>query len=153
MVVADVLDPNTGDFNGVSITVDRDQDLDVALFVLAHLFGHTVQWNTSAELRELGIRASSLDQRLSDEQLLRVRAYEREASEYALSLFHQAGIFDLDSWLSDWCAADWAYLETAYRKGQRPPDFRSFFHTGAERLRPRPIPPFHPTRWVSRYSF
>ena len=40
--ISDVLDPNTGDFDGVSIKVDYDQDLEVALFVLIHLFGHTV---------------------------------------------------------------------------------------------------------------
>ena len=40
--LGDVLDPNTGDFDGMSIKVDYDQDLETALFVLIHLFGHTV---------------------------------------------------------------------------------------------------------------
>jgi hypothetical protein len=40
--ISDVLDPNTGDFDGVSIKIDYDQDLEIALFVLVHLFGHTV---------------------------------------------------------------------------------------------------------------
>jgi hypothetical protein len=40
--ISDVLDPNTGDFDGSCIKVDYDQDLEVALFVLVHLFGHTV---------------------------------------------------------------------------------------------------------------
>lgn len=40
--ISDVLDPNTGDFDGMSIKVDYDQDLETALFVLIHLFGHTV---------------------------------------------------------------------------------------------------------------
>ena len=40
--ISDVLDPNTGDFDGCSIKIDYDQDLEVALFVLIHLFGHTV---------------------------------------------------------------------------------------------------------------
>jgi hypothetical protein len=40
--ISDVIDPNTGDFDGASIKVDYDQELEVALFVLVHLFGHTV---------------------------------------------------------------------------------------------------------------
>ena len=40
--ISDVLDPNTGDFDDISIKVDYDQDLETALFVLIHLFGHTV---------------------------------------------------------------------------------------------------------------
>ena len=40
--ISDVLDPNTGDFDGTQIKIDYDQDLETALFVLVHLFGHTV---------------------------------------------------------------------------------------------------------------
>ena len=52
--IADVLDPNTGDFDGVSIKVDYDLDLDLAFYILLHLFGHSVQWNLSEEYRILG---------------------------------------------------------------------------------------------------
>jgi len=151
--IADVLDPNTGDFNGVEIAVDHDQEVGVALFVLAHLFGHTVQWNVSEELRELGIEASSLDASPGPERLEGIRRYEREASEYALTLFHEAGVDDLDPWLSDWAEADWRYLSAAYAGRALPGDFRAFLGPGAPLLAPRPVPPFTPTRWVSRYSF
>jgi hypothetical protein len=151
--IADVLDPNTGDFNGVEIAVDHDQEVDVALFVLAHLFGHTVQWNVSEELRQLGIEASSLDAGPSPGRLEAIRLYEREASEYALTLFHEAGVDDLDAWLSGWAEADWRYLSAAYAGEALPGDFRAFLVSGAPLLAPRPIPPFTPTRWVSRYAF
>ncbi|HPA51930.1 MAG TPA: hypothetical protein PLP50_10055 [Thermoanaerobaculia bacterium] len=151
--IADVLDPNTGDFDGVEIAVDHDQEVDVALFVLAHLFGHTVQWNVSEELRELGIAASSLDASPGPERLEAIRRYEREASEYALALFHEAGVEDLDAWLSDWAEADWRYLSAAYAGKALPGEFRAHLRPGAALLVPRSIPPFQPTRWVSRYSF
>jgi hypothetical protein len=151
--ISDVLDPNTGDFNGVEIAVDHDQEVDVALFVLAHLFGHTVQWNVSEDLRALGIEASSLAANPSPERLEAIRLYEREASEYAMTVFHEAGVTDLDAWLSGWAEADWQYLSAAYAGKALPGDFRAFLGPGAPLLVPRPIPPFTPTRWVSRYSF
>ena len=46
-----MVDPNTGDFDGQRILLDYEQDLEVALFVLVHLFGHTVQWNVSEKWR------------------------------------------------------------------------------------------------------
>ena len=77
--ICDVLDPNTGDFDGASIQVDYDQDLEMALFVLIHLFGHTVQWNVSDTLRHLG-QASQTGGK-SDEELRLIYAYERDAYE------------------------------------------------------------------------
>ena len=62
VVISDVVDPNTGDFDGERILLDYDQDLEVALFVLVHLFGHTAQWCTSDAYRKLGLdAATSLD--------------------------------------------------------------------------------------------
>ena len=52
--ISDVLDPNTGDFDGVRIMIDYANDLEMAFFVLIHLFGHTVQWNLSEEFRIIG---------------------------------------------------------------------------------------------------
>ena len=53
VTIADVVDPNTGDFDGQRILLDYEQDLEVAVFVLVHLFGHTVQWNVSEKWRNL----------------------------------------------------------------------------------------------------
>ncbi len=150
VILTHVLDPNTGDFDGAEIKVDPENDLDVALFVLAHLFGHTVQWTTDEHLRELGLAyaTSAPPAELLDE----VRLYERDASRLALQLFHDAEVSGFDQWLSDWAAADWGFLEHFYRTGERL-DFRRFLKGGTPLLEPLPIPSFTPTRWCSRYSF
>jgi hypothetical protein len=150
VVISDVLDPNTGDFDGASIKLDYANDLDVAVFVLAHLFGHTAQWATNQRQRELGTIYASKAPPL--ELWEEVKTYERDASRIALQLFHDAGIDELDQWLSDWAEADWAYLENFYRTGEKG-DFRRFLKEGGARvLAPMAIPTFTPEKWVSRYS-
>jgi hypothetical protein len=150
VVVTDVPDPNTGDFDGASIALDHANDLELSLFVLAHLFGHTAQWATSDEYRELGTRYAATAP--PAELWERVRQYEEEASRYSLTLFHESGVRDLDQWLSDWAHADWRYLAHFYQTGKRG-DVRAFLRPDGPLLAPLPIPEFTPKRWVSRYSF
>jgi hypothetical protein len=146
----DVLDPNTGDFNGERIDVDDALDPEIALFVLLHLFGHTVQWNISADARSVG-RDTSVGK--TPEQLAKIRVYERDATRYAVTLLHETGVTDLDAWLSDLWLADLKYLEHYYTTGEKL-DFRSLVRPGAGvRLMPLPIPHFKPRRWISRWSF
>ena len=57
IVITDVPSPFTGDLDGSEIQVDHDQDAESALFVIAHLFGHTVQWNLDPTAREIGTMA------------------------------------------------------------------------------------------------
>lgn len=150
VILTDVVDPNTGDFDGVSISVDWQVEDDVALFVLAHLFGHTVQWSIDERARDVGTRYGSAAPPLEDFEV--VRLYEEEASRYALQLFYDAGLEGFDAWLSDWAAADWRFLERFYRTGERT-DFRRYLEPGTPLLQPLPIPHFQPERWVSRFSF
>ena len=146
--VRDVPTPFTGDLDGAEIHVDHDLSAEDALFILIHLFGHTVQWNLSAELRELGaVRGPDLP----DEVLAALVAYEREACRYSLQLLHDAGVTDLDQWLADFAACDLAYLIHFYKSGEKLP-FRSFWRDGQPRLEPLAIPAFQPTRWVSRWE-
>jgi hypothetical protein len=147
--ISDVLDPNTGDFNGVEIKLDHDQDLDSALFVLVHLFGHTVQWNLSEEYRRLG---ADVRPGASEDELARILDYERDASRHSLALLHECGVRDLDQWLSDWWMADWRYLAHFYRTGEKL-DFRSLLAPGSATLTPLAIPPFQPQKWISRWAF
>lgn len=146
--IRDVPNPFTGDLDGAEIHVDYDEDLESALFIVAHLFGHTVQWNVSADAREIGYQ---LYPNPSEEMLRRLQAYELEACRYSVQLFHDAGVTGLDQWLSDYAACDFAYLVDFYRTGEKRP-FKSFWRDGAPLLEPLPIPEFHPTRWVSRWS-
>ena len=39
--ISDVLDPNTGDFDGVTIKIDYDQELDLAFYILLHCLLYT----------------------------------------------------------------------------------------------------------------
>ena len=146
VVITDVTDPFTGDLDGAQILVDYDLDAEDALFILVHLFGHTVQWNVSPDDRELGL----LEVRdPSDELLAALARYEHDAARYSLQLFHDAEVYDLDQWLANFAACDIAYLMHFYRTGEKRP-FRSFWSDSASALTPLTIPAFRPTKWISR---
>ncbi|KAF0245211.1 MAG: hypothetical protein FD180_1758 [Planctomycetota bacterium] len=150
VMISDVLDPNTGDFDGVQIKIDYANDIEIAVFVLIHLFGHTVQWNTHPRFREIG---QDTNLRKSEEELKEIAVYEKEATQLSMALLHEAGVRDLDQWVSDWWRADFAWLTNFYRTGERA-DFRKYMRAGAEPpLGPVPIPAFKPVKWVSRWSF
>jgi hypothetical protein len=118
--------------------------------VLLHLFGHTVQWNISEEYRRIGLATGTGK---SDEEMAAIREYERDATRYSVTLLHDVGVTDLDQWISDWCHADWTFLEHFYRTGERL-DVRTIYAPGCgEMLTPKPIPEFTPQRFVSRFSF
>ncbi len=148
IVITDVPSPFTGDLDGAEIQVDFENDAESALFVIAHLFGHTVQWNLDPGAREIG---SMLVNNPSPDLLGRLHAYELEACRYSVQLFHEAGVHDLDQWLADFAACDFAYLEHFYQTGEKR-EFRSFWRERQPLLEPLPIPPFRPTRWRSRWD-
>ncbi len=148
IVITDVKDPFTGDLDGAEIRVDYDLVGEEALFILVHLFGHTVQWNLSERAREIGTLPVT---NASEELLTELREYEKEACAYSLQLFHEAGVRDLDQWISDFAACDIAYLMNFYRTGEQRP-FRSFWRDGQPAVMPKAIPEFHPAKWVSRWD-
>lgn len=149
VVISDVAEPFTGDLDGAEIQIDHDLDAEEALFILVHLFGHTVQWNLSERGRVLGVQQP--DPNISAERMAELYDYEREAAELSLTLFHEAGVHDLDQWIADFFHCDWAYLEHFYRSGEKQ-DFRSFWRNGTELLQPKPIPHFTPQRWRTRWD-
>jgi len=146
--ISDVPDPFTGDLDGAEIAIDYANEVEGALFLILHLFGHTVQWNTHPESRELGTRAQTNPDAAA---LAELAAYEREACEYSLELLHQCGVRDLDAWLADYAHCDFAYLTHFYRTGEKAPFF-DFWRDDAPALEPRPIPAFRPTRWKARWD-
>jgi hypothetical protein len=146
VIIKDVPDPFTGDLDGSEIHVDYANDLESAVFVIAHLFGHTIQWNLSEYARRIGYEAQ---QNPSDQRLAELESYEREACRYSLQLFHDAGVRDLDQWVADFAVCDFAYLKHFYKTGEKRA-FRSFWKDGQPLLEPLPIPEFQPTRWVAR---
>ncbi len=149
VTITDVPNPFTGDLDGHHIHVDHDLEVEDALFILIHLFGHTVQWNVSESAREIGMRRP--EETWTEAQLHELALYEAEACRYSLQLLHECGVHDLDQWVSDFAACDVAYLMHFYRTGEKKP-FRDFWRDGAALQTPLPIPDFHPTRWISRFD-
>ena len=150
VTISDVVDPNTGDFDGERILLDYAQDLEVALFVLVHLFGHTVQWNVSEKWRNLGLNVAvgKTEQEMKD-----IHEYEQGATRLGIALLHEAGVRDMDGWASDWWRADYEYLLHFYATGEKL-DTRALLKRGSgETLEPLPIPRFTPQRFASRWSF
>lgn len=147
--IRDVADPYTGDLDGAEIHIDHDLDAEEALFILVHLFGHTVQWNLSERGRTLGVQQP--DPKLSRARMDELYAYEREAAEFSLTLFHDAGVHDLDPWLADFFHCDWAYLAHFYKTAEKRP-FKSFWKVGTPLLEPKPIPVFTPSAWRTRWD-
>ena len=54
LVTRDITDPLTGDLDGAEIDIDYAVSPELRLFLLAHLFGHTVQWNVNPRAFEIG---------------------------------------------------------------------------------------------------
>lgn len=146
--IKDVADPFTGDLDGAEIHVDFEEDVESAVFIVAHLFGHTVQWNVCEESRKIG---SVIHDNPSEETMAKLRDYETEACGYSMQLFHELDIHDFDQWLSDFSACDLRYLTHFYSTGEKPP-FRNFWVSGTPIIAPKPLPAFQPTKWISRWE-
>lgn len=140
VVTRDVPDPLTGDLNGAEIHIDYAVTPEQRLFLLAHLFGHTVQLNVNPEGFELGRPQAPP---VSEDCLPALMEYEREAAGYALGLLHEIGITDVDQWFADYAACDAAYLRHYYVTAEKR-EFLSFWHEGTSRLQAHLIPPFTP---------
>jgi hypothetical protein len=147
--VGDVKDPNTGTFDGAEIGIDWANDLEMSLFVLVHLFGHTVQWNTNERYRTIDTRAVP---GAPPEIIEEARQYEENASRLGLTLLHEADVTDRDQWISDWWASDWRYLSAYYATGKLG-DWSACRVSGQPLIAPLPIPEFKPMRYQPRYAF
>jgi hypothetical protein len=145
--VVDIPEPFTGDLDGALIQIDYDVQPEEGLAILAHLFGHTIQWNLSEHGRTVGVQAA--DSAISEARLQELYDYELEAARYSLQLFHDAGLMDLDQWISDYFHCDWAYLSHFYRTAEKR-GFFSFWRSGGPRIQPLAIPEFQPRSWCNR---
>jgi hypothetical protein len=140
--------PFTGDLDGAEVRIHQDHEVGAAVFTLGHLFGHTVQWNVSGRARDVGSKPPGS---YSERELAEVVEYEREASRYSVQLFHEAGVSDLDPWLSDYAAADLRFLLHFYETGVRKP-LAACWIAGQPSLAPLAIPPFRPRRFKFRWA-
>jgi hypothetical protein len=146
VVTRDIPDPLTGDLDGLQIHIDYLASPELRLFLLAHLFGHTVQWNLEPSAFDIG---KQYKPPVAEELFSAVLAYEREAAEYGLYLLHEAGVTEVDAWFSAYSACDQAYLLDYYRTGEKH-DFRGFWRNDVQQLAPKNVPPFTPTRRTFR---
>jgi hypothetical protein len=144
--VASINPPLKGDLDGSRILVGDHNTDEERLFLVAHLFGHTVQWNVSADLRRLGM---TMPVKPTSAELDALEAYEREACRYSQQALHEAGVSGLDQWLADYSACDLGFLRHFYTTGERRA-FRAFWTPGQPLIEPLPIPSFTPTRWRRR---
>lgn len=146
VITRDIPDPLTGDLDGLEIHIDYATTAEQRLFLLAHLFGHTVQWNIDPGAFELGRQYKPP---VAKELFPAILAYEGEAACYGLSLLHEAGVMSADEWFSKYSACDQAYLLDFYRSGEKH-NFQSFWPERIALLVPKPIPSFKPTRRTFR---
>lgn len=142
VVIRGILAPLIGDLDGAEIHIDPACSPEQRLFLAAHLFGHTAQWNLDPRAFELGNRYSPP---VEESDIPAILDYEREAAAYALYMLHQIGVRDIDSWFSDYAACDEAYLLHYYCTGEKR-EFRTFWHDNVPLIQPKPVPPFTPTR-------
>jgi len=142
VVIRDIPDPLVGDLDGAEIHIDPACDAEQRLFLLAHLFGHTAQWNVDPRAFELGSRYRPP---VAKGAIPAILTYEREAAAYALHMLHQIGVADIDQWFSDYSACDEAYLLHYYRTGEKG-EFRTFWRDKVPRVQPKPVPPFTPVK-------
>lgn len=144
--VRDVRDPFTGDLDGAEIQVDYDLEPADALFIAAHLVGHTIQWNVAEEDRRIGLLPVPVPC-ADDAVLASLERYERDAARYSLQLLHDAGIRDLDQWFSDYAECDVRFLLEYYRTGvKRAP--LDYWVDGTLLVEPVVIPACTFSRWV-----
>ena len=144
--LAGIEPPLKGDLDGRRILVADHNTDEERVFLVAHLFGHTVQWNVSSELRRLGM---TMPLKPTSVELDALEAYEREACQYSQQAIHEAGVSGLDRWLADYSACDVAFLRHFFTTGERRA-FRDFWTPGQPLIEPLAIPPFTPTRWRRR---
>jgi len=142
VVIREIHGTFIGDLDGSEIHIDPAVNPEQRLFLLAHLFGHTVQWSLDPRAFELGGRYQPP---VEENEVPAIINYEREAASYAMDMLHRTGITDIDQWFSDYAACDEAYLLHYYRTGERR-EFRSFWLDNAPPVQPKPVPPFTPTR-------
>ncbi|MEO7993276.1 MAG: hypothetical protein ABI743_02665 [bacterium] len=148
VIISDVRNPFTGDLTGAAIKVDYDVTPEEAVFIVIHLFGHTVQWCTEPTARDTAY-AQEVKQDAS--RIGALQAYETEAVQYSLQLLHDLDITELDQWVSDYAACDFAFLLHFYVTGEKR-DFKSFWKDHQPLLTPKPIPEFEPSEWKSRWE-
>ena len=102
-----------GSYDGETIVIKDSLSSEHKLFLLAHLFGHLIQWCKSDLVEYIDIEKilnTNSIKGLSQSEIQLLRKYEYEASGYAIYLLSEVVVTDLFQWFSDWSHADWEYF-------------------------------------------
>jgi hypothetical protein len=96
--------PLKGDLDGSRILIGDHNTDEEQLFLVAHLFGHTVQWNVSADLRRLGM---TMPVKPTSHELDALEAYERPCSRSVVACRRPRGSAGLPAGrVRAWASAD-----------------------------------------------
>ncbi len=153
----------TGVFDGLSITTSTSYDLETRCHNIAHSLGHIAQWSLDyAHQQRLyddlhAAKANRLaDPAALERALRRFRAYEEEASQYAVWLLTDCGCPDALPAFTNFARADIEAIVGFHRDGVAPIWHEFFTRWNAEvaggqrrlpSFEPKPIPPFTPA-WI-----
>jgi hypothetical protein len=150
-----------GEFDGLSVTMNTSYSAEERSYYLAHALGSIVRWSLShaqvrglfQELREA--KTTRDDSIRLDSAIDRYRAFEIEASEFAVWLLGERGKDDVIPSYTNFMRADLEALTQFHRIGVAPV-WRDFFARWNEEVRvglrsvepyqPKRIPEFKPTQ-------
>lgn len=150
-----------GQFNGTTVTMNRDYLVNERLYYLVHALGSIILWSidkdgVQAMFDEL--RDSKKEPRLErrfEAALERFRDFETESSRLAVQLLTELGFAELVAPYSNFMRADLESITIFHRTG-RAPVWKTFFaawnleqaegRRRVEAFPPRSIPPFKPER-------
>jgi hypothetical protein len=150
----------TGVFDGLSITTSTSYDLETRCHNIAHSLGHIAQWcvDYAGQQRlyddlHAAQANKAADPAALERALVRFRAYEEEASEYATWLLADCGCPEALPAFTNFARADIEAIVAFHRDGIAPV-WHEFFDrwsreqaAGVRPFEPKPIPPFTP-RWI-----
>ncbi len=145
---SDLPEESGADFDGQAIVFTDKMHPEALVFNLSHIVGHGIQWCVDSEHMVLARRVILPGEPLPDLELLAIKVYEQESSEYGLQILHDLGIRDLDQWVSDIWAWDWTHLADIYVRNRLAYPALHYDYSqipfGQTLLRPKPIPAFTP---------
>ena len=149
-----------GKFDGLSITINADHDLEARCYYLAHSVGSIVEWSLDYDaaadvFRELRAakKSGDRDRGRLERAIERFCAFENVASEYAVWVLTDIGHQDVVARYTEFFRADLDSMRIYHREGTAPP-WPAFFAAWRESVArgertvapytPRAVPPFTP---------
>ncbi len=141
----------TGTFDGLEIVLHNGNEFQLQIFILLHLFGHSVQWVApSLEHTLQGIQEKDDLNKF----LVFLRHYEFEAARFGLQLLHDGGVSEADDWFTEMVDIDWQYVRLYYLSGMIPSlEDAAILSSNPPKIEPLKIPELRHRRVKVRYAF